>query len=233
MPSRSRAKPTDPLSERSLEFLAHYLGGEPGVRFNATQAALACGWTTRPHSAHELARAELKKPPVAEAIKRFVQKAHSTAAKALEKTALRAYADARDVMAWDADGKVTLIPSRDISPAGAALVAGIKQQVSKTTDPDGTVTVRKRTEVKLHDGDNARRDLLKVHGLLREHFLGSGAVGSGGGVGTINIYLPDNTRAAPLPVTPIATRARPDDPTPPPPTIALPDNGRATNGAGH
>jgi hypothetical protein len=43
--------------------------------------------------------------------------------------------------------------------------------------PDGTETTTRRLEVKLRDDDGARRDLLKLHGLLRDRVEVTGADG--------------------------------------------------------
>jgi len=219
----TRRPATSVPAQREATFLQHYLGGPPGVRYNGIQSALAAGIGTTPKSAGVMASRLLAKVSVQAAIRRFAERAYSTAEKAVARTALRAYADARDVMTWDGTGELRLQGSTEIGEAGAALIAGLTQRVRTTTLPDGTAVTHRTLEVRLHDGDGARRDLLKLHGLLRD--APTGAPIGPLAIGTINVYVPDNGRAVPaLPTT--ATREPPCPSVP----LALPDNGRGNGG---
>jgi hypothetical protein len=197
----TRREPDAARQTREADFLKLYLGGPPGVRYNGVKTVLALEWTTRYASAGVTAARLLKSPRVRAKIDQHAARAHSTAEKALARTALRAYADARDVLEWDEDGTVRLTPSATISDAGASLIAGLVQRVTVTTDPLGGTVESRRLEVKLHDGDGARRDLLKLHGLLVDRREISGPGGSPIAMDTrVVFYLPENGRTVTAPL---------------------------------
>lgn len=181
------------LSPRAAEFLKRYLAGPPGVRYNGVRSVMACGWTTNEASAGVTAGRLLRNAAVQRALARHAEAAHSTAEKAIARTALRAYSTVKDVLTYDQDGKVTLIPTADLSEAGAAMVGGIKARVTTTTGADGTPVETRTLEIKLRDDDGARRDLLRLHGLLVERREVSGP---DGGAISINVYIPQNDRDA-------------------------------------
>lgn len=153
---------------REAAFVKLYVGGPPHIRYNGIQTVLALGWTRNVRSASVTATRMLQRASVKQALARYSQAAFTSAEKVIKATALRAYATVQDVMTYDADGTVALIPSTELSEAGAAIVGGVKQRRRIETDRDGHSTETIELEVKLKDGDEARRDLLKFHGLLKE-----------------------------------------------------------------
>lgn len=211
------------MALRRAAFLKLYLGGPPEVRFNATRTVLALGWARSENPAAATGARMVRDVKVREAIEAFADRAHTTAEKVITRTALRAYSDVRDVLAYDADGKVTVIPSADLTEAGAAIVAGVKARRRRTTTPDGVTTETTDLEVKLRDDDGARRDLLKLHGLLRDRVEHSGPEGGAIPIDArvVIVRIPDNQRGAPAVVL--------EQPTPDAnghPRLALPENGR-------
>lgn len=228
---RRRTVAGSDLTQREAAFVAQYAGGPPGVRFVGQQAVLAAGLTANVRSANVTAVRLLARASVRRRLAQLAEHGYSSAEKWLARTATLAYADATELFTYDGDGTLTLVPSAALSPAGRALLSGVRQRVVTRRELDGREVTERRLEVTTRDIDGARRDLGKVHRLLTDR---QELTGPGGGplqVEAAVIVLPANGRdpTAEPPSRRGAARAR--RVTPPDP-VALPENGRGPD-AGH
>lgn len=173
-------------SEAERAFVKHFLTGQPGVRFNASQAVLAAGYRMTPHSAHVHGCKLLSRPSVQQLLESARRRADVTVDDVLQEWKRIAFSDLREAATWDEDG-LRLIPSAALADDAAhALSEVIEHRTTRTTTrrtapvgtpgtpgyvPPGeieTVTVEAQRRVKLHDKIAALTALSKFLGILKE-----------------------------------------------------------------
>src|SRR5581483_9108914 len=159
-----------PLSRREREFVRLFLVGKRGIRGNATQAAIAAGYSAR--SARQSASRLMARAAIQDAIAHYDQKAEIDAVRVLREMQRIALSDMRDFADWGPDG-VVLKPSTELSDEAAVCVAEVEERRRTRTEAGSNDAAPAEIEdrhvrFKLHDKVSALRDLAKHLGLLRE-----------------------------------------------------------------
>ncbi len=141
-PRAARSAPRR-LPARRAAFLGFYLSGPPGVRGNATQAAIRAGYA--PRSARQVGARLLTKADIRRVAGKALEEAGITQQRALDELAATAFARASDVVSWGPSG-VTVRPSSELTDAQIAGVASVEQH--ETT---GEHSTSRHLKIKQHD----------------------------------------------------------------------------------
>lgn len=153
------------LTVLEAAFVRAFLTGRPGVRGNATQAAIAAGYS--PRSARRQASDLWTRPHVQAAIAARLQRAELRADEILAEIRAVALSRLNRVGSWGPDG-VTLIPSDSLEDADIAAIAEVTDHTRSRVEGEGTTILDRQVRVKLHDKVEALRLAAKVLGLLKD-----------------------------------------------------------------
>jgi phage terminase small subunit len=163
---RSPARPRRARQNlRHDEFIRHYLAGAEGVRGNATQAAIAAGYTTK--AARQQATWLLSRPAIQRAIATYHDKADVKAGRVLEELKRIGFSDLRDYVTWGPGG-ITLRASSELTPEQAAAVAEVAEHETVIPTKGGEPIIRRTVRIKLHPKPAALQDLARITGLLKD-----------------------------------------------------------------
>jgi hypothetical protein len=144
-------------------FLQQYLAGKPGVRYDPGAAWVAAFGAESSAHPRRSGLQMLNRQSTRKRLTKWSDTGQGRAERMLLRTEALASATAKDVMTWDASGSLTVIPSDQMTEGGLALV-----RVRKTTRtlPDGSEITESVVEMDPSAGTHARRDLLKIDGVL-------------------------------------------------------------------
>ena len=150
------------LTPKQTRFIDEYL-----VDLNAAAAARRAGYSER--TARAIGAENLSKPHIAAEIQkrrdRLQQKTQVTQERVIEELARIAFADLRDLFVWDEE-LAHYVPSRDLTPAQAAVVSAVKAKAHRWRDDAGAQHQELQLELKTYDKLGALEKLGKHLGLF-------------------------------------------------------------------
>lgn len=155
---------------------------------NGVRAALYVWPDLSYGSAATKAHTLLKKPEIIAYINEYYESSVMSLNEALARTSLIARADFGDFISETTDGESAYLDFDKARELGlTSLIKEITEQ--RTVSKDGDT--RTEIKVKLHNALDALKEVLKVHGAIKDRLELSTAPGA-----NVTIYLPDNGRTA-------------------------------------
>lgn len=127
---------------RRRRWLKQYLGGGPGVAFDAQQAVLAAGFTKNESSANVIGSRMLAHPEIRRELEKYVADPEEVEGLKRELRAI-AYSRTTDLGYWDNE-KFVLYPSRLLTDSQVAAVQNVEVQETERRDGDGNVVIDRK-----------------------------------------------------------------------------------------
>lgn len=138
--------------------------------FNGVQASITAGST--PKSAHMYAVRMLQDVAVVAEVerRRAAMRARFavTEERIVERMALMAFADVRRIVTWDGEGRITVVPSADLSDEDAAAIAEVSQETRTIPQRSGPPIEVRTIKVKMVDPQRALEQLARVLGIFND-----------------------------------------------------------------
>lgn len=148
---------------------ARFVQELPACDWNGTEAALKAGYAEG--SARRTASENLTKSHIQAALSAYtrpmVRRAEIRAEELLEEYRRLAFSSIADIVSWDEDGRVTMVPSEELPPE---VLAAVKKMKSKTTTKqfDDYSETTTRLELEFHSKTQAMDKLGQYLGLWRD-----------------------------------------------------------------
>lgn len=149
------------LTPKQRRFVEEYC-----VDFNATQAAIRAGYSQK--TSYSIGQENLKKPDIAEAIKKRLDELAMTAEEALKRLGSLAAGTVDYFMKAGDDGEVHINLGTEQARANYHLLKKVKQTRTITRGKDDYEREDIRTEFELYDAKSALVDILRIHGKFIE-----------------------------------------------------------------